>query len=132
MFDIQVKFNFDTWTPNIPETCKHQYFLFTYLHKSGGTNLTLLVEDKNPSIFWLTNNKVSWTSTSYIIMLIRSRLNAKQVKWKRLIQTIRCRQISFIWHLMMTKKKNNNNIKNFWIKICLFHFENMYIIYRNI
>ena len=63
-----------------PDTCKHQYFLFTYLHKSGGTNLTLIVEDKNPSIFWLTNNKVSWTSTSYIIMLIRGRLNAKQVK----------------------------------------------------
>ena len=28
----------------LPDTCKHQYFLFTYLHKSGGTNLTLLAE----------------------------------------------------------------------------------------
>ena len=43
-----------------PDTCKHQYFLFTYLHKSGGTNLTLLEEDKNPSVYILAYKQQSF------------------------------------------------------------------------
>ena len=35
-------------------------------------------------------------------------------------------------YLASNDDEKNNNINKFWIKICLFNFENMYIIYRNI
>ena len=35
-------------------------------------------------------------------------------------------------YLASNGDEKNNNINQFWIKICLFNFENMYIIYRNI